>query len=472
METKNENESLRHIFRAYDIRGIFNQEITPINIFRIGLAFGTFLQRKKGFKPKNDHVFVAYDVRQTSPLLGQAFAAGLMTTGINIEYSGEPLQFGACMYSGVKGKALATAFITASHLPPEWNGVKFYYGSGVGFSEEDNMNIRDIFFLNNFIRPGWEEVGQMKRKNLKNEYREYLCSKITLKRQLKVVIDCGNGSSCLSAPDILESIGLEVVPLFCEIDPTFPNRSSEPNEESLQQLSTKVIQENADFGVGFDGDGDRAVIVDNKGRILLADITGLLLAKFMLPQFEGKNRILANVECSLALEKVLTDSAIVDRIKVGHTFLTADAQIKKDTLLGVESSGHFVFPHIYLFDDAMIVPLIIAEMLTTNDEPLSVLVDQIPILHKRKIAVHAQDNIKFTAIAELLKEIKDEYLEQVNDIDGIGISFGTESWVLMRASNTGPKIRVIVEADSDSRAEELLTVFQNKLEYKLKELIN
>ena len=472
MEKKDNNEHLKHIFRAYDIRGIFNQEITPINNFKIGLAFGTFLQVKKGLKTKNDHVFVAYDIRQTSSLLGQAFAAGIMTTGINIEYSGEPLQFGACMYSGVKGKAFATAFITASHLPPEWNGVKFYYGSGVGFSEEDNMEIRDIFLANEFIRPGWETVGQMTRKNLKTEYKEYLCSKVSLKRQLKVVIDCGNGSSCLSAPDILESAGLEVVPLFCEVDPTFPNRSSEPNEKSLQFLSSKVVRENADFGVGFDGDGDRAVIVDNKGRVLLADITGFILAKYLFPQFEGKNRVLANVECSLALEKSLPDSIIVDRIKVGHTFLTADAQTKKDTLLGVESSGHFVFPHIYLFDDAMIIPLIIAEMLTVNDEPLSALVDQIPKLHKKKMAVPAPDNIKFKAITELLKEIKADYPEQVTDIDGIGISFGTESWVLIRASNTGPKIRVTVEADSESRVEELYTLFQSKLDNKLKELIN
>ena len=470
MEKKDDNKVLSHIFRAYDIRGVFNQEITPMNNFKIGLAFGTFLQKEKGLKTKSDHVFVAYDIRQTSSLLGQAFAAGLMTTGVNIEYSGEPLQFGACMYSGVEGKAFATAFITASHLPPEWNGVKFYYGSGVGFSEEDNMEIRDIFLSKDFIRPGWEEVGQMTRKNLKIEYKEYLSSKTKINRQLKVVIDCGNGSSCLSAPGILEAVGLEVIPLFCEVDPTFPNRISEPNEESLQQLASTVVQEGADFGVGFDGDGDRAVIVDDKGRVLLADITGLILAKHMFPLFEGKNRVLANVECSLAIEKVLPESIIVDRIKVGHTFLTADAQTKKDTLLGVESSGHFVFPHIYLFDDAMIIPLILAEMLSANEEPLSSFVDEIPILHKKKVSVPAPDNIKFTAISELLNEIKVEYPEQVTDIDGIGISFGTESWVLIRASNTGPKIRITVEADSQSRTEELYDKFQTILVKKLKEL--
>ena len=455
--------NIKHIFRAYDVRGIFNKEIRPDVHFRIGLAYGTFLQENKGLNTNKDHVFVAWDVRQTSSLLAQAFAAGLMTTGVNIEYSGESLQFGACMFSAWKGKAFATAYVTASHLPPEWNGVKFYYGSGVGFSEEDNMSIRDIFIKGDFLRPEWEKVGQMKIKNLKNEYRDYLASKFDIKKKLKVVVDCGNGSSCLSAPEILRAIGLEVTPLYCEVDPTFPNRASEPNEETLKQLAEKVVSKKADFGVGFDGDGDRAVIVDNFGHILLADITGLLLAKYMLPKFPDKNRILANVECSLALEKSLSSPAFVDRIKVGHTFLTADAQEKTDTLIGIESSGHMVFPHIYLFDDAMIIPLVVAEMLSNQKELLSTLVSQIPELHKRKVAIPAPDQIKFDAISTLLEKMQKEH-ESVTDIDGIGISFGKESWVLIRASNTGPKIRIIVESDSAEQADELMKSFRSELE--------
>jgi len=470
MTSEDKYSSLNHIFRAYDVRGIYNKEITAAVHYRIGLAFGTFLQRISGFTLDKDFIFAAYDVRQTSSLLAQAFAAGVMTSGINVEYSGEALQFGACMFSAWRRNAFATAYITASHLPPEWNGVKFYYGNGVGFSEEDNMKIRDIFIDGEFLQPSWKNVGQITRLNLKNEYREYLSEKFSLKRRLKVIVDCGNGSSCLSAPEVLEAIGLEVRPLYCSVDPTFPNRSSEPNEETLTELSKVVIREKADFGVGFDGDGDRAVICDDRGRVLLADITGLILAKYMLTIFPDKTRILANVECSLALEKSLTEPAIIDRIKVGHTFLTADAQEKKDTLLGIESSGHMVFPHIYLFDDAMIIPLIMAELLSAQDVKLSELVDQLPTLYKRRVAVPTPDEIKFIAILNLLEDIKASH-KNVTDIDGIGISFGLESWVLIRASNTGPKIRITVEAESAVRADELLIKYKKLLEEKLNTLM-
>lgn len=460
---------LKHIFRAYDIRGVFNDEITPQNHFRIGLAFGTFLKQEQGLR--DEVVFIAYDIRQTSSLLAQAFAAGVMATGINIEFSGEPLQFGACMFTAWKSNAFATAFITASHLPPEWNGVKFYYGNGVGFSEQDNLEICDIFIEGKFLTPKWDGVGQMTVTNLKEDYKEFLISKFSLKRKLKIILDCGNGASCLSAPKILRGIGLEVTPLFCNVDPTFPNRSSEPNEKSLKILAKKVSSENADFGVGFDGDGDRAVIVDDKGRVLLADITGLILAKFMIKESPNLNRILANVECSLALEKVLSPPAIIDRIKVGHTFLTADAQKKPDTLIGIESSGHMVFPQIYLFDDAMIIPLKLAEILSNHDQALSTLVDELPILHKRKIAISCPDKVKFKVISELLNNLQLNY-DNINHIDGIGIPIGKESWVLIRASNTGPKIRITIEAETETQANDLLSEFQGHLEAKISELID
>ncbi|MFX0181511.1 MAG: hypothetical protein ACFE95_00415 [Candidatus Hodarchaeota archaeon] len=470
--SKNSNYlEIKHIFRAYDIRGIFNEEITPYTHFRIGLAFGTYLQNVKGMEISSKYIFIAYDIRQTSSLLAQAFAAGVMTTGINIEFSGESLQFGACMFSAWQGKAYATAYITASHLPPEWNGIKFYYGTGVGFSEEDNIRIRDIFLEGKFMRAKWNKVGQMTVKNYKEEYIQFLKTKFSISRKLKVVVDCGNGTSCLSAPDVLKAIGLEVVPLFCNVDPTFPNRPSEPNEKTLRFLAEKVKVENADFGVGFDGDGDRAVIVDDKGRILIADTTGLILAKFMLREETKSRRVIINVECSLALEKVLTPLATVERIKVGHTFLTAEAQKKPDTLIGIESSGHMVFPSVFLFDDAMLIPLKLAEVLSDLETPLSEIVDELPKLHKRKIAVAASDTIKFEVISQLLETMRNRY-EKVTSIDGIGISFGTESWVLIRASNTGPKIRIIVEAETDMQANDLLSEFQRQLEAKINELTN
>jgi phosphomannomutase len=168
----NDYERFKTTFRAYDIRGIFNEDLNPQSHFRIGLAWGTFLQSEQALHTKKDFIFIAYDIRKTSSLLAHAFAAGVMATGINVEYSGEPLQFGACMFTAWKRKAFAIAFITASHLPPEWNGVKFYYGSGVGFSEEDNMRIRDIFLEGKFMNADWKDVGQIAIINLKQEYQE------------------------------------------------------------------------------------------------------------------------------------------------------------------------------------------------------------------------------------------------------------------------------------------------------------
>jgi len=459
----------KHIFRAYDIRGIYNEDISPEIFYRIGLAFGTFLQTAQGLKVNKDHVYVAYDIRTTSSLLVQAFISGLMTTGVSIEFSGEPLQFGACMFSAWRRSAFAIAFVTASHLPPEWNGVKFYYGSGVGFSESDNMAIRDIFLEGKFSKAKWNDSGTMNIINLKEEYKNFLINKFDIRKPLKVVVDCGNGSSCLSAPEILSAAGLNVVPLFCQVDPTFPNRSSEPNEKSLKILAKKVKAEKADFGVGFDGDGDRAVIVDDNGNILLSDITGLILAKYMLKEDKSKNRVIINIECSLAIEKELSNKAVINRIKVGHTFLTESAQRFPDTLIGIESSGHMVFPSVYLFDDAQIIPLKLAEILSQIDEPLSSIVDSLPKLFKRKIAVHAPDNIKFEVTSSLLENFKNKY-DNINNIDGIGIQFGKESWVLIRASNTGPKIRIIVESESYQKADDLVAEFQKQLQDKINEL--
>jgi len=461
-------QELAYIFRAYDIRGIYNQEITPENFYRIGLAFGTFIQTEQGFQVNKHHVYISYDIRRTSPLLVQAFIAGVLVTGIHVEFSGDPLQFGACLFSAWKREAFAIAYVTASHLPPEWNGIKFYHGNGVGFSEKENMRIRDIFIEGVLLKAPWNQTGQLEVVNLSEEYKSFLLSKFKLKRVLKVVIDCGNGSSCLSAPEILSGFGMEVIPIFCTVDPTFPNRASEPNEESLKMLAEKVKAVKADFGVGFDGDGDRAVIVDDKGRIILSDITGLILARYMLEEDKSRNRVIINVECSLTIEKVLSSSAIVDRIKVGHTFLTEAAQKFPDTIIGIESSGHMVFPTVYLFDDAMLIPIKLAEILSQEECSLSQIIDQLPKLSKRKVAISTPDRIKFNVINRLLANIRNKY-DNVSDIDGIGISFGEESWVLIRASNTSPNIRIIVESDSDSRAEELLTQFQKLLEETINE---
>ncbi|MFX0114353.1 MAG: hypothetical protein ACFFB3_07385 [Candidatus Hodarchaeota archaeon] len=441
-----------NIFRAYDIRGLYGKNINKTIIMKIGRGAAEFF-REKGIKS----IFVGYDVRTTSGLLASALVSAFSSYGIEVGHSGRPLPFGDCMFTGWSENHDAVAFVTASHLPPEWNGVKFYYGDGVGFSEEDLIEIRNKAIKDQEMIPeaAWDDVGPIKRINRLNGYIAFLKERFSLKGKMKIVLDCGNGSMCLTAPKIFREIGYDVVELFCDVDPTFPNRASEPNEESLIELSQRVVDEKAAFGVGFDGDGDRAVIVDNKGKVLLADQVGTFLAKELVL---GKKdmKVLANVECSLTVEKTLKDLAEVIRIKVGHTFLTLEAKKRSNVIMGIESSGHMVFPEVFLFDDAILLPLSLGQVLEKKTISLAERIAEIPSLPKKRAVFACPDEIKFQVIEDIAKSLAQNH--NVTTVDGVGITF-SDGWVLIRPSNTSPKIRMVVEAETDERCDELFKAF-------------
>jgi phosphomannomutase len=254
-------------------------------------------------------------------------------------------------------------------------------------------------------------------------------------------------------------MNVELTELFCDVDPKFPNRESEPTPESLTKLSETVVSQQADFGIAFDGDGDRGVIVDNTGRVLSADPVGILLGEDILKNKKGI--VLANVESSMAVERVLEPlGATVNRIRVGHTFLTLEAK-KQDAILGIERSGHMIMPEYFLFDDAMVIPLRIAEILSKIDEPLSQMVDRLPNYPKDTKNYDFPDNKKFIVIDNLKNKFTDEY-DKVNTMDGVRIDL-EHGWGLIRASNTSPVIRLTVEADSENELNRLMTLFNNEL---------
>jgi phosphomannomutase len=252
---------------------------------------------------------------------------------------------------------------------------------------------------------------------------------------------------------------VELTKLYCEVDPKFPNRESEPTPESLTKLSETVVSEQADFGIAFDGDGDRGVIVDNTGRVLSADPVGILLGEDILKNKSGI--VLANVESSMAVERVLEPlGATVNRIRVGHTFLTLEAK-KQDAILGIERSGHMIIPEYFLFDDAMVIPLRIAEILSKTDEQLSTLVDKLPNYPKKTKNYDFPDNKKFIVIDNLKSKFSDEY-DKVNTMDGVRVDV-EHGWGLIRASNTSPVIRLTVEADNEAERDRLTNLFDQEL---------
>ena len=442
-----------HIFRAYDIRGLYGKDIDPEIFYNIGLAAGTYITRNL----KGQTLAVGNDIRQSSPPLVHAFLSGISATGVASTYTGTT-SFGQTLFKGWELKKDLIAFVTASHLPPEWNGIKFYYGDGVGLPEEELQVIRDYVLTSQNSLASWEQVGQVTTVDPVQSYKDYFRSHFQFTKPLTVALDCGGASMTLSAPDIFKSLNLTVQPVYCEPDPTFSKRPSDPKPQYLTTLIDTVQQHSCDFGVAFDGDGDRSVIVDNTGTVLAADTTGILLGKYGIK--EKKGTVIVNVECSKAVQEQLEpEGYTIKHIPVGHTFLTLHAK-KEHSPLGIESSGHLILPEYFLFDDALVVPLKIAEILATTGRALSDLVQDIPVYPRNKLEIDCEDDVKFEVIRNLQQTLSKEYAN-VNTMDGVRVDLD-DGWVLIRASNTSPIIRLTAEADDEAVLKSITEEFHQK----------
>ncbi len=446
----------RHIFRAYDIRGLYNIDITPSIMYEIGLAFGSYVKEVLN----RSEIAVGYDIRQSSVPLVHSFISGVTAVGINATLAGKTA-FGQALFTGWSLNKDAIAFITASHLPPEWNGIKFYHADGVGFSEEELMKIRDRAISKNFSIKGWKETGQVSNYDITKSYLDFFENKFSFSKKLKVALDCGGGSMTLSAPEVFSRLNLEIVPIYCDTDPLFSGRPSDPKPENLTKIMEVVKEQACDFGVAFDGDGDRAVIIDNKGKVLSADETGIIIGMYGLKQKEGT--IIVNVECSKAVKEQLEPIGYrIKQIPVGHTYLTIEAKREKSPL-GLESSGHIIIPEYFLFDDAIVTPLKIAEILNNMESRLSDLVEKIPIYPMKKVEIDCEDRFKFDVVEAFKMEVEKEY-EEVNTLDGVRIEL-EEGWVLIRPSNTSPIIRMTIEANNETAIESIQDKFEDGLKF-------
>jgi phosphomannomutase len=449
-----------HIFRAYDIRGLYNKDISPLTFYHIGTSAGTYIKQDLGGK----NLTVGCDIRRSSPPLVHSFIAGVTSTGVDVLFTGTT-SFGQTLFTGWKNNQDLISFVTASHLPPEWNGIKFYYGDGVGLPEEELIKIRDYTLKNSQSLSNWQNIGGVKKVESNDIYNQFFKQRCSFKNKLKVAIDCGGASMTLSAPEVFDKVGLEVIPVFCEPDPLFSQRPSDPKPQNLEVLINKVRENNCDFGVAFDGDGDRSVIVDNTGKILSADQTGIVIGKH---GNLNKGTVIVNVECSKAVKEQLEPLGYkIKQIPVGHTFLTLEAK-KEHSPLGIESSGHLIITNYFLFDDAIVVPLKIAEILDNSNLSLSEIIKEIPIYPTRKEEISCPDEIKFDVVDKLKNKLSAEYSD-INVMDGIRINL-ENGWVLIRCSNTSPLIRLTTEADSEKIVDEITNAFKKKTEEVIKHI--
>ncbi|MCW7076682.1 MAG: hypothetical protein ACXQS6_05380 [Candidatus Syntropharchaeales archaeon] len=451
------------IFRAYDIRGIFGEDLTPEIMLKIGRALAALMDEEG----MGNTVLVAHDVRGSGQLLSGAFLAGVLAGGVDVTWTGRS-PIGLAAFSGLMLKRDVMAYITASHLPPEWNGIKFYSGKGIGFSAEYNMRIGEMVADDESLMKRsvpWDAVGVSDEISMNEEYTRYLASKFDIEG-VRTVMDCGGGSMSIIAPHVCRKLGISAYLLFSNRDPKFTHRASEPTKESLKVLMGHTKKLDVDFGVAFDGDGDRGVIVDDKGRLLTPEQTGIIIAKEML-QEKGSGKVVANVECSRAIEDQLEPlGAKVSRIPVGHTYLTLEAE-KQKAMLGIESSGHMVMPEYFLFDDAILIPLKIAEICSKSKKKLSEMVDEIPIYPKERIDMTCLDECKFS-VMDSLKETFSASYDKINTFGGLRIDLD-EGWALVRASNTSPTIRLTVEARREEDLGTIAEPFTKAIREKIKE---
>jgi len=444
------------IFRAYDIRGIYGKDLDENLFKKIGFVLGK----------KNKKFLVGHDIRKSGRKLAMALIEGLVTRNSKVFFCGKS-SFGLCYFSGFKLKVDKTLFVTASHLPKEWNGLKINFGDGEPVSSKEIEKIRDkVLKIQDrkikFKKPKFKKV------NLKKEYIKELFQKFPLlkSKKLKIVLDCGNGATSLVAPKIFKKFGFETIELFCEANPNFPNRDPEPTLESTKILREKVLKEKADFGVAFDGDGDRGVIIDDKGRYLSGNQVGIILGKDILRKSKNK-KVVRTVSCSMAIDEELKKyGAKIIETPVGHTFVISRVK-KEKAVLGIEESNHIVIPNYFLFDDAILIPLKIAEILIKEGKKLSEIVDEIKIYPFEEIVFECPDEKKFEVVKILAEKFKKEY-KKVNTLDGVKVIFDF-GWVLIRASNTSPKIRLYVEAKAKQKLKFLKDKFSKILKKWIKQ---
>jgi phosphomannomutase/phosphoglucomutase len=417
---------------------VFNEDLHTADAVQIAETFAEYLHGK-------GPVSIARDGRTSSPAIAGAVAAGLSAGGIDVEAFGL-LPIPTANFATWQGTYTAGVYVTASHNPPRYNGLRFRHPDGAGFTTE-NEKIKRMFFEGRRRRAAWDGVGKVREgdaEHIVECYTQYLLKRLPSMRSLKVVLDPGNGAAAVTAPRLFREAGFQVEVINGEVDGTFPDRDPHPTAETTGALRKAVRKHGADFGVAFDGDGDRCVFADDKGRAVQTDKVGIIVAREIARRKRGST-ILANVPCSMIVEEELekVPGTKVQRVRVGDVFV-CEAIRKYNAAFAMEISSHYFLPEFYIFDDPVPMALKVAQEVGESGQSLSELSDAIPSYPFVEKGIVVPDEAKFDAVKWLVEHYRGKDLE-VTTIDGAKVEFDG-GWGLLRASNTQPMVRLFAEA--------------------------
>ena len=439
-------------FGTNGIRGVFSEDFTLEFVHDMTLALGTYFEKGP--------ILIGYDGRESSPIICKIITSTLNSIGIDCKIAG--LVPTPCLEYAVKSLDYSGGImITASHNPPQYNGIKPAAKDGVEISREDELIIEDIYLNKSWITnpEKWGITGEETRtiETYLDGITSHISSKLIGSKSFKVVLDLGNGAQAVTAPNFCKKVNCETILVNETIDGMFPGRGSEPTPQNLSVLSKSVIDNKANFGIAFDGDGDRSIFCDNLGNILTGDKSALILIQHILNQ--NPNSLVVTCLNSGSNTELLAekyDSKVI-RTKVGSVEVSRK-MVSTNALIGFEENGGFMFgKHNQVRDGCMSLALML-DFLATSDNSLSSEISKLPLSFttKDKLKCSSDDAVK------VISSLKEEFPN--SDVsDGIKITIDSKSWVMIRPSGTEPIIRIYSESENEEKLEALMIEFLQKV---------
>ena len=461
-------------FREYDARWLYEKDINSLGITNLGKGLGT--QIINHTNKNNPRVIVGHDYRSYSEEIKAALKNGLLSTGCNIEDIGLSLS-PMVYFAQFNLDADAVAMVTASHNENGWTGVKMGIKKGLTHAPEEMKELKDITLNQKFI----EGKGTEKQiKNFKQIYTDDLINNNKIDKKIKAVVACGNGTAGMFAPDILRGIGCEVIELDCELDWNFPKYNPNPEDlEMLHAIAKAVKDNNADIGFGFDGDGDRVGVIDDRGNEIFSDKIGLIIARNLSTKYKNSKFIVDVKSTGLySKDKILLDNNCETIYwKTGHSHIKRKVNTEK-ALAGFEKSGHFFFnqPLGYGYDDGINSAIHVCHLLNDQNKKMSEIISELPnTFQTPTMAPFCKDEEKYNVVDDLVRQIEkikndktkidDQEINDVLTVNGVRFSFEDGSWGLIRASSNKPSLVIVTESPtSDIRKKKIFEFIDDLLQ--------
>jgi len=438
-------DEFAHIFKAYDIRGLVDVEIDVDFAFATGVAFARFLQIER----EPGTIVIGEDMRPSSPLLADAFSAGATSLGMDVIRIG--LASTDMLYFASGKLGLPGAMFTASHNPAEYNGIKLCFSSARPIGKESGL-----VTIEKFVREGSPlalgGIGVEKQRNMLEEYVDHLLTLVDIKniRPLKIIVDAGNGMAGHTAPAIFARLNCEVIPMYFELDGTFPNHEANPlDETTLTDLKKAIIDQKADLGLAFDGDADRCFLVDERGVAVNPSALTSLIAHRELIKRPGSS-IIYNLISSRAVQEVIDENGGVGlRSRVGHSYIKK-MMAESGAIFGGEHSGHFYFKEFWRADSGALAALHAIAALGESDTTMSAL-----LAPYNRYVISGEINSKVADVKAAAEGVEKSYSSDqvtIDHLDGLTVN-GDTWWFNLRPSNTEPLLRLNVEASTQAQME-------------------